>query len=191
MVAVGECGLDYYRDFAPRAVQREVFARQLAMAADRQRPLFLHQREAHDDFLGLLKEQGSRLPKGVAHCFTNGPEEMHQYLNLGLCIGITGWICDEQRGGDLRRAVVSLPLDRVVLETDAPYLLPTALRSSRGNRRNEPVHLGEVLRTLATCMGLDPELLAAATTRNAEALFGLSSAGLQPPTLTEPRPRLG
>ncbi|MEO8224697.1 MAG: TatD family hydrolase [Gammaproteobacteria bacterium] len=176
VVAVGECGLDYFRDYAPRDVQRAVFARQLELAAGSGRPLFLHQRDAHDDFLGLLKEQGARLPGGVAHCFTNGPAEAAAYIDLGLYIGITGWICDERRAADLRAAVGFIPLDRIVVETDAPYLLPRSIRPAPRHRRNEPATLPEVVRTLATFMGCSPDVVAEATARNAEALYGLSAA---------------
>lgn len=175
VVAAGECGLDYFRDFSPREAQREVFGRQLELASTLRRPLFLHQRDAHADFLGLLKEQGSRLPAGVAHCFTGTAAEMRDYLELGLYIGITGWICDERRARDLRAAVACLPLDRVLLETDAPYLLPRTLRPAPGSRRNEPAFLPAVLQTLAEFMGQEAELVAACATRNAETLFGLSA----------------
>lgn len=175
VVAAGECGLDYFRDFSPREAQREAFARQLELAAAAGRPLFLHQRDAHADFLGLLKEQGPRLPAGVAHCFTGTAAEMHDYLELGLHIGITGWICDERRAADLRVAVASLPLDRVLLETDAPYLLPRSLQPAPRSRRNEPALLPEVLRTLAIFMDQDVALVAASATRNAERLFGLNA----------------
>jgi len=175
VVASGECGLDYYRDYAPRDVQRRVFARQLELAAASGRPLFLHQRDAHADFLAVLKEQGSRLPTGVAHCFTNGPAEVTDYLSIGLYIGITGWICDDRRAADLRAAVACIPLDRVVVETDSPYLLPRSLRPLPRGRRNEPATLPEVVRYLALFMGHSPEVVAEATTRNAEVLFGLSA----------------
>lgn len=175
VVAAGECGLDYFRDFAPRAAQRDAFARQLELAVASNRPLFLHQRDAHGDFLAMLKEQGSRLPAGVAHCFTNGPDELTDYLDIGLHIGITGWICDERRSADLRAAAALLPLDRVVVETDAPYLLPRTIRPAPRSRRNEPAWLPEVVRTLAGIMGLSAETVADAATRNAERLFGISA----------------
>ncbi len=175
VVAAGECGLDYHRDYAPRDVQRRAFARQLELAAASGRPLFLHQRAAHADFLALLREQGSRLPGGVAHCFTNGPAEVADYLSIGLYIGITGWICDERRASELRAAVACIPLDRIVVETDSPYLVPRTLRPLPRSRRNEPAMLPEVVRTLAGFMGHSPEAVAEATTRNAETLFGLSS----------------
>jgi TatD DNase family protein len=175
VVAAGECGLDYYRDYAPRDLQRTAFARQVELAIASGRPLFLHQRDAHADFLAILKEQGSRLPAGVAHCFTNGPAEVTDYLSIGLYIGITGWICDDRRATDLRAAAACIPLDRVLVETDSPYLLPRTLRPVPRSRRNEPANLPEVVLALATYMGHSPEVVAAATTRNAEALFGVSA----------------
>lgn len=175
VVAAGECGLDYNRDYSPRDAQRTAFARQVELAAATGRPLFLHQRDAHQDFIAILREQGSRLPAGVAHCFTNGPHEMEAYLEMGLHIGITGWICDERRASDLRSAVASLPLDRMVVETDCPYLLPRSIRPAPKSRRNEPATLPEVVRVLSSFMGVSPEAVAAAATRNADALFGLSA----------------
>ena len=176
VVAAGECGLDYYRDFAPRDVQREAFSRQLELAAASGRPVFLHQRDAHPDFLAVLAEQGHSMPAGVAHCFTNGPAEVTDYLDLGLYIGITGWICDDRRAEQLRAAVRSIPLDRIVVETDSPYLLPRSIRPVPRNRRNEPATLPEVVRTLAVHMGHSADVVAEATTKNAERLFGLSVA---------------
>ncbi|MBL8202408.1 MAG: TatD family hydrolase [Chromatiales bacterium] len=176
VVAAGECGLDYHRDYSPRDAQRAAFARQVELAGASGRPLFLHQRDAHQDFLAILREQGSSLPAGVAHCFTGGPQEMEAYLDLGLHIGITGWICDERRAADLRSAVPALPLDRVLVETDCPYLLPRSIRPPPPGRRNEPGMLPEVVRMLAAYMGVSPEVLASAATRNAEVLFGLSAA---------------
>jgi TatD DNase family protein len=175
VVAAGECGLDYNRDYSPREAQRTAFARQVELAVASGRPLFLHQRDAHQDFIAILREQGSRLPAGVAHCFTGGPAEMEDYLEMGLHIGVTGWICDERRSADLRSAVAGLPLDRVLVETDCPYLLPRSIRPAPRSRRNEPAMLPEVVRVLASFMGAGEEAVVEATTRNAEALFGLSA----------------
>ncbi len=173
VVAVGECGLDFFRDFSPRDVQEEAFRLQLGIAVETGLPVFLHQRDAHDRFVAILDEWGARRPAGVAHCFTGGPDELKDYLDRGLYVGVTGWICDERRGEALRRAARYVPPDRVMIETDAPYLLPRDLQPKPRSRRNEPVHLPHVLLALARWMKTDPELLAEATTRNAEALFGL------------------
>ena len=174
VVAVGECGLDYFRDYSPRDTQREAFAAQLELGIQQQLPVFLHQRDAHHDFLAVLREYWPQLPGGVAHCFTAGPEEMQEYLELGLYIGITGWICDERRGQALREAVAGLPLDRLLLETDAPYLVPRDLPERPRGRRNEPFYLPHVLAAVADHMGQPVDVVAGAATRNTEQLFGLS-----------------
>jgi TatD DNase family protein len=175
-VAVGECGLDYCRNYAPSGDQRLAFEGQLEIAADCRKPVFLHQRDAHDEFLRMMRDYWSSLSGGVAHCFTEGRAAMDDYLDLGLHIGITGWICDERRGADLRAAVAGLPLDRLLIETDAPYLLPRTLDPKPRTRRNEPAWLTEVLGVVAGCMQKSVEDVAAASSRNAERLFRLAGA---------------
>jgi TatD DNase family protein len=172
-VAVGECGLDFFRDYSPRDAQRRAFAAQLDLAAAARKPVFLHQRDAHEEFLALLASRRSALVGGVAHCFTGGPEELRAYLDLGLYVGVTGWVCDERRGGELRAAVPQIPLDRVLVETDAPYLLPRDLTPKPHGRRNEPALLAHVVRRIAQLMNLSLDVVAEATTVNAERLFGL------------------
>jgi TatD DNase family protein len=173
VVAIGECGLDYFRDLSPRATQRRAFERQLGLAAATGKPVFLHQRDAHRDFLDILREHIGDLAGGVAHCFTGPRADLEDYLDLGLYVGITGWICDERRGDDLRMAVKTLPLDRVMIETDAPYLLPRTPEHKTTSRRNEPCYLPLVLATAASCMEIPAATLATATTTNAVTLFGL------------------
>ncbi|MBM4220880.1 MAG: hydrolase TatD [Gammaproteobacteria bacterium] len=177
VVAVGECGLDYCRNYAPSGDQRHAFEGQLKLAAECGKPVFLHQREAHDEFLGMVRDHWPALAGGVAHCFTEGPDVLDDYLALGLYIGITGWICDERRGADLRAAVARLPLDRLLLETDSPYLLPRTLSPKPRTRRNEPAYLTEVLRVVADCMQESVEAVATASSSNAERLFRLACAG--------------
>ena len=174
VVAVGECGLDYFRNFSPREAQRAAFRAQLELAADTGLPVFLHQRDAHDDFLEILAPVMSRLNGGVAHCFTGDARILREYLDLGLHIGITGWICDERRGRALREAAPGIPLDRLMIETDAPYLLPRTLDPKPRTRRNEPRYLREVLRVVAACLSETEETLAAATARNSERFFRLA-----------------
>lgn len=173
-VAVGECGLDYFRDFSPRDAQRRAFDAQLDLASEVHKPVFLHERDAHADFVAQIKPARSTLIGAVAHCFTGGPAELDAYLDLDLYIGVTGWVCDERRGGPLRAAVPRVPLERLLLETDAPYLLPRDLAPAPRDRRNEPAYLAHVLERVATLMELPCDTVAAATTANAERLFGLA-----------------
>jgi TatD DNase family protein len=172
VVAAGECGLDYFRNISPPEAQRRAFAAQLEIAAAANKPVFLHQRDAHVDFVAILKDHIGALHGGVAHCFTGGQAELEAYLGFGLYIGITGWVCDERRGLDLRDAVPHIPLERLLVETDAPYLLPRDLSPKPKSRRNEPAFLLHVAQTVARLRGESVEALAAATTRNAESLFG-------------------
>jgi TatD DNase family protein len=170
VVAVGECGLDYFRDFSPRDLQRRAFAWQLELAAATDKPVFLHQRDAHEDFVAILREHGVK--RGVAHCFTAGEKERDAYLALGLHIGITGWINDERRGTHLREVVKAIPADRLMLETDAPYLMPRDIRPAPKTRRNEPVYLLQVARAVAAARGESVESVAASTTAAARRFFG-------------------
>jgi TatD DNase family protein len=171
--AAGECGLDYYRNYAPREAQLASFRVQLEIAADCGRAVFLHQRDAHADFMTVLKEFRSRLPRAVAHCFTGTLEEARACLDLDLHIGITGWICDERRGRHLLEVARIVPANRLMLETDGPYLLPRDLRPKPATRRNEPMYLAHVLSAVAVARGESPDELAAATTRTARDFFGL------------------
>jgi TatD DNase family protein len=173
--AVGECGLDYFRDFSPRDLQRRAFSWQLELARATGKPVFLHQRDAHEDFLAILREHG--VTHGVAHCFTAGERERDAYLELGLHIGITGWINDERRGLHLRDVVKGIPADRLLVETDAPYLLPRDLKPMPKSRRNEPLYLAQVARAIAHARGEDIAQLAAVTTANARRLFGIPARG--------------
>ncbi len=173
VVAIGECGLDYFRDFSPRKVQRDVFRRQLDLASAHGLPVFLHQRDAHDDFLRILEPYAGRLVRGVAHCFTGEDHMLEEYLRLDLYIGITGWICDERRGAHLLEIVGDIPPERLMLETDAPYLMPRTLEPKPKSRRNEPCYLPEILRVVAAACGRSEHDVAAATTANARRFFEL------------------
>jgi TatD DNase family protein len=175
VVAVGECGLDFYRDYSPRDRQRTVFIAQLELAVAVQKPVFLHQRDAHADFLAILKEYRGRLVGGVAHCFTGGRRELEDYLALDLFIGVTGWVNDERRGHQLREAVPHIPSDRLMVETDAPYLLPRDLLPRPPSRRNEPCYLPHIARTIAELRGESLDAVAASSTRNATSFFTLKT----------------
>ncbi|MFC7301048.1 TatD family hydrolase [Cognatiluteimonas weifangensis] len=182
VVAVGECGLDYFRDFAPRPAQRRAFERQLQIAADlaaagNPKPLFLHQRDAHADFIAILHEFDGRLGAAVVHCFTGSREELFAYLDRDWHIGITGWLCDERRGLHLRALVRSIPAGRLMIETDAPYLLPRTVRPQPAHRRNEPMYLAHIVEELARDRGEDVATAAAHTTATARAFFRLPTPG--------------
>lgn len=173
VVALGETGLDFYRDFSPRPQQMQVFEAQLALAADLGMPVFLHERDAFEQFIKILGHYRSRLSAAVLHCFTGSAQQLAAYLELDLHIGITGWICDERRGLHLRELLPQIPLDRLMLETDAPYLLPRTLRPKPKDRRNEPAFLPHILDTVADCLSLSPTFVAEATTRTAKTFFAL------------------
>ena len=173
VVAVGECGLDYFRNYSARAAQRRAFEWQLQLAADTGRPLFLHQRDAHEDFVAALRAMGAQLPRAVAHCFTGTERELQTYLALGLSIGITGWFCDERRGTHLAALVRRIPVGQLMLETDAPYLLPRDLSPRPASRRNEPHYLPHIAAAVARARGETLEYCAAHTSAAARAFFGL------------------
>ncbi len=172
VLAIGECGLDFNRNYSPHPDQEQWFAAQVALACELKKPLFLHSRDAQEKFIGVLRQFKS-LPPAVAHCFTGEKAELHAYLDLGLHIGITGWICDERRGAHLLALVKDIPADRLMLETDSPYLTPRDLHPQPKARRNEPAHLPHILRTVARALGKMPGQVADETTRNAKAFFGL------------------
>ena len=173
VVAVGECGLDYFRDFSPRPAQRRAFERQLQIAVDTGKPLFLHQRDAHDDFVAMMKNFDGRLGPAVVHCFTGTRKELFDCLDQDWHIGITGWLCDERRGLHLRELVKNIPANRLMIETDAPYLLPRTVKPQPSHRRNEPMYLAHIVAELARDRGEEVEVTAAATTATARAFFGL------------------
>lgn len=171
VVAVGECGLDYYRNYSPHEAQRQAFHRQLELAARCGKPVFLHQRDSHADFIAILREHWPTLAGGVAHCFTGGAAELECYLELGLAIGVTGWICDERRGAHLLELVRRIPAGRLLLETDGPYLLPRDLKPKPPSRRNEPVYLPHIAAVVAGARGESVEALARTSTEAARRLF--------------------
>jgi TatD DNase family protein len=171
--AIGECGLDYNRDFSPRPVQRKWFEAQVELACDLAMPLFLHERDAADDLIKIIKRHRQHIEKAVVHCFTGSVEVLDRYLELDLYIGITGWICDERRGLELQQSVAKIPENRLMIETDAPYLLPRTIRPRPKSRRNEPANLPHVLQTLAECVDRPVEEVARAATQTAREFFGL------------------
>ena len=171
VVAVGECGLDYNRMFSPREAQRQAFEAQIAVAVRTAKPLFLHCRDAFDDFLAMLRDAHQAGAHGVVHCFTDSAAEAEAYLALGFDIGITGWVTDTTRGTALRDALRVIPLDRLHLETDAPYLRPKNAGKTRPY--NEPALLPFVAKAVAELKGMDVAALSAQATANSRRLFKL------------------
>lgn len=172
VVAVGETGLDFHRNFSPAAEQERLFRGQLALAAELDLPVFVHDRDAGPAVAACLRDE-ARIASGVVvHCFTGTAEDLERYLALGCHIGITGWVCDRRRGGPLRDLVPQIPLERLMIETDAPYLKPHNA-PDRG-RRNEPALLRWVVRQLAELYGIAEGELEAVTSANARRFFRLA-----------------
>jgi len=169
--AWGEMGLDYFRDFCPREVQRAAFEAQLELASRAPKALFLHERDAFEDFFPILNQYRDRFGQVVVHCFTGSAEALRAYIDLDCHIGITGWVCDERRGQHLLPLIKEIPSDRLLIETDAPYLLPRTLRPKPKSRRCEPKHLVEVCRFLAELLEVEPSALANQTFTNANHFF--------------------
>jgi len=183
--AGGECGLDYNRNFSPADAQQFAFERQLMLAINAKKPVFLHQRDAHRDFLAILKSYRAQLRNAVVHCFTDTRAALNDYLALDCYIGVTGWICDERRGAHLIEAVRDIPDNRLMLETDAPYLLPRTIKPTPKDRRNAPEFLPVVLAAVAQARQQDPSHVARISCENARRFFELPEPLPALPTLLE------
>lgn len=175
VVAIGECGLDFNRNFSPADVQEKWFEAQLELASGLDLPVFLHQRDAHQRFIKIVSRWRDKLNAAVAHCFTGNKEEVFSYRDLDLHMGITGWICDERRGQSLQQAVKHIPSESLMLETDAPYLMPRDLVDKPGNQRNEPMYLPHICEAVARYRGESVEELAISSTQVSEKFFGLGA----------------
>ncbi|MCU0975325.1 MAG: TatD family hydrolase [Steroidobacteraceae bacterium] len=173
VTAGGECGLDYFRNFSCPKAQRDAFARQLEVAVAAGKPVFLHQRDAHADFMAILRDYLPNISRAVVHCFTGTGDELQDYLAAGLYVGITGWVCDERRGLGVKALTRDIPLDRLMIETDGPYLLPRNLPRKVSHRRNEPMYLPYVLRAISEARTEPPTEIADAATANALIFFDL------------------
>lgn len=168
--AIGECGLDFNRNFSSTEAQLRVFEAQLQVAAERQLPVYLHERDALTEQVELLQRYAGDLPKLFTHCFTGGPEQLAAYQQLDCYIGVTGWVCDERRGEDLQRAVPLIAADRLILETDAPYLVPRTIRPRP--RANAPSYLPAIAEQVAQLRQQPLAELATQVWRNSTELFG-------------------
>ncbi len=153
VVAVGECGLDYDRMYSPKDIQLKYFKEQVKLAVELNKPLFLHEREAFEDMYSILSEYEDL--KAVIHCFTGNRKMAEKYLELGCYIGITGWVCDDRRNQDVLDALAIIPADRLMVETDAPYLLPRKIKGLKNP--NVPENIRYVVEKIAMVKGLDPE----------------------------------
>jgi TatD DNase family protein len=166
VVAVGEIGLDYYRDLSPRPVQRQAFADQLALATDLGLPVVIHSREAHNDVIAALRGWEGI---GVMHSYSAGPGRLEEVLELGLCVGISGPVTFPKADA-LRAVVAAVPLERLLVETDCPYLTPEPYRG----RRNQPAYVRYVVEAVARARGVPAETVARATADNVRRLFSIS-----------------
>ncbi|MFC3151860.1 TatD family hydrolase [Litoribrevibacter euphylliae] len=173
VVAVGETGLDFNRNFSTPEDQQASFLKHIELAKSTGKPMFLHERDAGEAMAALLAEHRSELSNAVIHCFTGSEEDLRRYIDLDVYIGITGWICDERRGFHLHDLIKLIPEDRLMLETDAPYLLPRTLSPKPKNRRNEPKYLPHIGEYIAKLLEIPVEELAAKTTENTKRFFNL------------------
>jgi TatD DNase family protein len=173
VVAVGETGLDFNRNFSDPKSQERAFESHIEIALDHNLPLFLHERDAAARQLEIIRSHINTLPKAVIHCFTGDRKTLFSYLDLDLYIGITGWICDERRGLSLQSLVKNIPLDRLMIETDAPYLLPRTMPNPPKNRCNEPSFLPYVIKEIANHREETIETLKASTSATALNFFNL------------------
>jgi TatD DNase family protein len=173
VVAAGEMGLDFNRDFSPRPVQESVFIRQLELAVETGLPAFCHERDASERFADIAKDYRDHLSGLVVHCFTADKKALYRYLDLDFHIGMTGWVCDERRGTHLHPLLKDIPANRLMIETDAPWLLPRTMDKKPKNRRNEPAYLGWVVKTISEHTGKNPEQVATETRETAVQFFNL------------------
>lgn len=195
-VAIGECGLDFNRNFSPPDTQIEVFEKQVLLACDLGKPLFLHERDAHKEMIEILLKYSERLPPCVIHCFTGTREQAQKYLKLGCYIGLTGYLWKDKSENGVRKILEDgiIPLDKLLVETDAPFMYPNTRASKLPQhikdcltersvtflqryctfQRNEPCSLPVTVEMIAAYLNKTPEEVALATTFNALKVFGLS-----------------
>tara|TARA_B100001057_G_scaffold30586_1_gene27899 strand:- start:1773 stop:2561 length:789 start_codon:yes stop_codon:yes gene_type:complete len=164
--AIGETGLDFFRNLSTYEEQIFAFEEQIQIAINLNKPLFLHQRDSHDDFIKILKKYSSNINKAVVHCFTGTQEQLDDYLELDCYIGVTGWICDEKRNVELRKTIKNIPLSKLMVETDSPYLIPKDLADKPKNNRNEPSNLNHIVSEIALLMQIDEKILRKQTYKN-------------------------
>ena len=169
--AIGETGLDFFRNLSTYEEQVFAFEEQIKIAIDKNKPLFLHQRDSHDDFIKILRKYSSDINKAVVHCFTGTQKQLDDYLELDCYIGVTGWICDEKRNIELRETIKNIPLERLMIETDCPYLIPKDLPNKTKNNRNEPANLNHIAKVIAKLIDVDELKLREQTFHNSKSFF--------------------
>ena len=163
---IGETGLDYFRNISPPDVQRKSFKMHIEIAKELNLPLYLHQRDSHEDFINIIRENKDNFPKFVVHCFTGTQEELNDYLDLGAYIGLTGWICDAKRNVELRKSIKNIPINRMMIETDCPYLIPKNLPNKPKKNINEPKYLPHIANEISELIGIKIDELRLATRNN-------------------------
>ena len=173
VVAVGEAGLDYDRMFSPADQQKHVFKEMIEVASISGKPAFLHERKAVEDFINILKSDRDVCRRSVVHCFTGTKETVYRYLQMGCMIGITGWICDNRRNKEVFEALRIIPLERILIETDAPYLTPLNV-GKKLPRRNTPDNLHYVIEKIAEVKNLSPIEVESIVLRNTLRTFNLN-----------------
>ena len=171
IVAIGECGLDFDRMFSTKENQIKCFEKQIEIAETLNMPLFLHERNAVEDFIKVLSNHKEICKKSIVHCFTGNAETLKKYLSMGCYIGITGWICDSRRAKDLRQAVRYIPLDRIMIETDSPFLTPKNIQGL--SKTNCPQNVKYVAKELAMHMGVPENTLISKAKENTEHFFSI------------------
>ncbi len=169
--AIGETGLDYYRNLSTKEEQINAFKMQVQIAIELNLPLFLHQRDSHEDFYKILMDYKNDLPSFVVHCFTAGPKELNDYLNLGAYIGLTGWICDAKRNQELRESIKEIPIERLLIETDCPYLIPKNIHPKPNKNINEPKYLPHIAKEISSLRNESYDEIAVSSLNNAELFF--------------------
>ena len=169
--SVGETGLDFFRNLSTLEEQIFAFEEQIKISIENDKPLFLHQRNSHDDFIKILRKYSQDINKSVVHCFTGTHLQLEDYLELGCYIGVTGWICDEKRNIELRKTIKDIPLSKLMIETDCPYLVPKNLPNKPKNNRNEPINLNHIVTEIAKLMEIDEGILRENTYKNSIDFF--------------------
>ena len=172
VISIGECGLDYYREYSPRNQQILCFEKQLFLSSKLNLPIFLHERGAHHDFCSILEKYMEKINNCVVHCFTGTKEELLRYIDLGCYIGITGWITDMERGSHLHDIIQLVPEDRLLVETDSPYLIPRNIDKKHG-RINEPAYLPYIVKAISQCLNKNMKYVCDKTYENTKMFFNI------------------